>query len=332
MDRQNWFAILKNRITPLMTKKNQCILFVFTIVVAAASIYTAVTDFFPQPVSITLYVLAAFGFSCSCTLWVRAIIFFVKLVLVPFTQSNKIANMLIKDARLRTVLTTLPGMGLNLIYAVFNGIVGIVNHSAWCGSLSAYYILLCVMRLLSVSYAGKIYSEKRKWKKLQSNQKDEQKKDNSIKMYTLRSWRVYHNCGIMLSVTSIALGGAVIMLVSGEGGKTYPGIMIYAVATYTFYKMVMAVRNMIMARKGDSALLSTLRNISYADALVSMLSLQTALFAAFGQDSEEMIPLMNALTGAAVCLMIFALGIIMVHKSKLKKEEDYYDIYTSSRR
>ena len=319
MDRQNWFAILKNRITPLMTKKNQCILFVFTIVVAAASIYTAVTDFFPQPVSITLYVLAAFGFSCSCTLWVRAIIFFVKLVLVPFTQSNKIANMLIKDARLRTVLTTLPGMGLNLIYAVFNGIVGIVNHSAWCGSLSAYYILLCVMRLLSVSYAGKIYSEKRKWKKLQSNQKDEQKKDNSIKMYTLRSWRVYHNCGIMLSVTSIALGGAVIMLVSGEGGKTYAGVLIYAVAAYTFYKLIVAVRNMIIAGKRDSALLRTLRNISYADALVSMLSLQTALFAAFGQDSEELIPLMNALTGTAVCLMIFILGIIMVHKSKRTK-------------
>ena len=312
MDRQN-------RITPFMTRKNQSMIFILTIVVVAASIYTAVTDLFPQPISITLYVLAAFGFTCACTLWVRAIIFFVKLVLVPFTQSNKIANMLIKDARLRTVLTTLPGMGLNLIYAVFNGIVGIVNHSAWCGSLSAYYILLCVMRLLSVSYAGKIYSEKRKWKKLQSNQKDEQKKDNSIKMYTLRSWRVYHNCGIMLSVTSIALGGAVIMLVSGEGGKTYPGVLIYAVAAYTFYKLIVAVRNVIVARKRDSALLRTLRNISYADALVSMLSLQTALFAAFGQDSEELIPLMNALTGTAVCLMIFILGILMVYKSKRTK-------------
>ena len=109
------------------------------------------------------------------------------------------------------------------------------------------------------------------------------------------------------------------MLVCGEGGKKYPGVLIYAVAAYTFYKLIVAMRNVIMARKRDSALLSTLRNISYADALVSMLSLQTALFAAFGQDSEELIPLMNVLTGTAVCLMIFVLGILMVHKSKRTK-------------
>ena len=319
MDRQNWFAILKKHITPFMTRKNQCIIFILTIVVVVASIYTAVTDLFPQPVSITLYVLAAFGFSCSCTLLVRAIIFFIKLVLVPFTENNKIANRLVKDDRLRTVLTTLPGMGFNFIYAAFNGIVGLVNHSAWCGSLSVYYILLCAMRFLSVSYAGKIYSKKHKWRKSQSNRNENQARDNGIETDILRAWRVYHHCGIMLSITSIALGGAVIVLVCGEGGKTYPGMMIYAVAAYTFYKLIVAVRNVIIAGKRDSALLSTLRNISYADALVSMLSLQTALFAAFGQDSEEQIPLMNALTGTAVCLMIFILGILMVHKSKRTK-------------
>lgn len=51
-------------------------------------------------------------------------------------------------------------------------------------------------------------------------------------------------------------------------------------------------------------------------ALVSLLSLQTALFAAFGQDSGELVPLMNALTGAGVCLMIWGIGIYMVRKSK----------------
>ena len=78
----------------------------------------------------------------------------------------------------------------------------------------------------------------------------------------------------------------------------------------------MAIRNMIKVRKEKSLLLVTLRNISYADALVSLLSLQTALFAAFGQDSGELIPLMNALTSAGVCLMILGIGIYMVRKSK----------------
>ena len=139
------------------------------------------------------------------------------------------------------------------------------------------------------------------------------KKEDSLEV---RSWRVHRNCGIILSISSIALGGAVIMLVSGQGGKSYPGLMIYAAATYTFYKLGMAIANMIKARKEKSILLVTLRNISYADALVSILSLQTAMFATFGQNSGAMIPITNALTGTGVCLMIFALGIYMVHKSK----------------
>ena len=186
-------------------RRNQCLLFLATVVVIAAAIYAAVTDAFPLPVSSMLYALAAVGFACTLTLWGKAILTFVKVVLLPFTKNNRIANTLITDARLRTVLVTIPGMGLNLIYAV---------------------------------------------------------------------------------------------------------------ATYTFYKLGMAIRNLIKARKEESLLLVTLRNISYADALVSLLSLQTALLAAFGQDSGELVPLMNALTGASVCLMILGLGSYMVWKSK----------------
>lgn len=261
---------------------------------------------------IILYVFAAAGFICTCTLWVKAIVVFVKVVLLPFTKNNQIANTLITDTRLRTVLFTVPGMGLNLIYAVFNGVVGIVNRSAWCGSLSAYYILLCIMRFLSVSYAKKVYDGKFPWKRERAGQNSSHEAENSLEA---RAWKVYRNCGIMLSVSSIALGGAVIMLVSGVGGKSYPGLMIYAVATYTFYKLIMAVRNMILAGKAKSLLLVTLRNINYADALVSLLSLQTAMFAAFGQESGEMIPVTNALTGTGVCLMIFILGVYMVRRA-----------------
>lgn len=198
-------------------------------------------------------------------------------------------------------------MGLNLIYAIFNGVIGFMNFSARYVSLAVYYLLLCVMRFLAVAYAGRVYQVKVPWRKRNPE------KEDSLET---RSWRVYRNCKILFSMMRIALGGAVIMLVSGEGGKSYQGLLIYAVATYTFYKLGMAIRNMIKVRKEKSLLLVTLRNISYADALVSLLSLQTALFAAFGQDSGELIPLMNALTSAGVCLMILGIGIYMVRKSK----------------
>ena len=288
-------------------RRNQYLLFLVTIIVVAAAVYAAVTDAFPMPVSSTLYALAAIGFIYTITLLVKAILLFVNVVLLLFTKSNRIAHTLIADTKLRTVLITIPGMGLNLIYAIFNGVIGVMNLSAWYISLAVYYLLLCVMRFLAVAYAGRVYQVKIPWWKRNPE------KEDSLE---IRSRRVYQNCGIIFSVMSIALGGAVIMLVSGEGGKSYPGLMIYAVATYTFYKMGMAIRNLVKARKEKSLLLVTLRNISYADALVSLLSLQTALFAAFGQDSGELAPLMNALTGTGVYLMILGLGIYMVRKAK----------------
>ncbi len=277
-----------------LTRRNQCIIVLLTIAACAASIFDAASDFFPEPVSITLYVFACAGLALSCTIWVKAARLFVGSVWVPFTKSNKIANTLIEDSRLRTVVTTLPGMGLNLIYAVFNGVIGITGHSAWYGSLSVYYLLLCAMRFLAVSYGRQIYVTKRREHDLEK-----------------RELKVYQNCGIMLSAMTIALGGAVIMLAHGEGGKTYPGLMIYAAATYTFYKLAMSIAGMVKARRKKSVLLITLRNIGYSDSLVSLLSLQTALLAAFGQEAGDSVPMMNALTGMGVCLIILGLGIYM---------------------
>ena len=214
---------------------------------------------------------------------------------------NRYVNRLIRDSRFRTVMLTLPGMGLNLVYAFFNGVVGMTRHSAWYGSLSAYYTFLCVMRFLAVFYAKAIYVSKKRKVKLR-----------------IRERKIYQNCGVFLSLISLAMGGAVVMLVFGEGGKSYPGLLIYAVATYTFIKMGIAIKNMIQVRKEKSYLMMTLRNISYSDALVSVLSLQTALFAAFGKGQEEFIRRMNALTGTAVCLMILSLGIYTMHDVKKK--------------
>ena len=297
--------MLEEKTGNFLTKRGQYILFLLTFVVAVAATVDAIYDFFPLPVSIALYVMAAVGFVMTCTLWVKAISIFIASMILPLAKNNRVANILITDSRLRTVLTALPGMGLNLIYAVFTGVVGITAHSAWYGSLCAYYILLCVMRFLAVSYAKRIYTEK--------EQGDDQEK---------RELKVYRNCGIMLCVSSIALGGAVIMLVIGYGGKSYPGLLIYVVAVYTFCKLTISIINMVNVRKEKSLLLTTLRNISYCDAFVSLFSLQTALFAAFGQDAGELVPTMNALTGAGVCLIILGLGIYMVyHAKKLQSKE-----------
>lgn len=82
--------------------------------------------------------------------------------------------------------------------------------------------------------------------------------------------------------------------------------------TLTFAKMIMATINMVKARKYKSSQIMGGRNIGYADALVSILSLQTAMFAMFDQGDMTLRTRMNGITGACVCLMVIIMGATMV--------------------
>lgn len=297
------FIAFQKRISPLLTKRNQIILFIITILAAALSIIDVICVLFPKPISIALYVVAALALFSSFPLWIKAIQMFFKVILIPFTEQNELIGTFVKDYKLRTVITALPGLGMNFIFAVFNAVIGFMSSSAWYGSLAAYYILLCAMRFISIMYAKSIYIDKKEITKEQ------------------RELKIYKNCGIMLSVMSVALMGAVIMLVGGVGGKSYPEVVTIAVAAYTFYKLTMSIIHMVKAKREKSLLLITLRRIGHSEALVALLSLQTAMFASFGEGAPELTPVMNAATGAAVCFIVLGLGIYMIFDAgKIQKK------------
>ena len=55
------------------------------------------------------------------------------------------------------------------------------------------------------------------------------------------------------------------------------------------------------------------KNINLADAMVSILALQTAMFHEFGTGMGDFnIGTMNAITGAVVCALTAAIGIFMI--------------------
>ena len=317
------FSSLAQRVRGALTGRTLRIVCLLTPVACVVALLDALNGLFPLPVSIALYVVAAAGLVATCTLAVRAIWGAATSALQRLTASNRVANALATNARLRTVATTIPGTALNLVYAVFNGAVGIASLSAWYGSLSAYYLLLCVMRFSAVSQAGQVWTKKGQAgdREALEDHGDPENRANreALAARDARELTVYRTCGKLLAVSSVALGGAVIMVVLGYGGKSYAGLTIYAVATYTFCKLGVAIVNLVKVQRERSLLQKTLRNISYSDALVSLLALQTALFASFGDGVGDFEPTMNALTGAGVCLMIAGLGLSMVHDAKRRQ-------------
>lgn len=136
-------------------------------------------------------------------------------------------------------------------------------------------------------------------------------------------WKRFRLCGIILVMMNVALAGVVILVVHQNGSFHYAGSLIYAMALYTFYVTIMAVVNLVRYRKYQSPAMSAAKAINLAAALVSMLSLETAMLAQFG-GGETFRQLMTASTGGSVCVIVVGMGVYMtVHASKqLKKLQE----------
>lgn len=286
---------------PALRLRYRLLLYILTIVFAALSLLNVINAIFPYIIGIICYTLAGCTLFATCYYLVRDICRMREKV-KPGVKANPFANRVTTDYRYRTVLFAVPGLILNLFFAIFNGVIGVISLSPWFGSLAAYYILLSVIRFLAIRYDRRV-------SKLEQTRK-----------LMLEEINVYRNCGILLLVMTSALGGAVILLIHEEGGKYYPGVTIYAVAAYTFYKIIISGINVVKAGKLKSPLLMTIRDIGYVDACVSILSLQTAMFASFGKGQEKFAKQANGITGAVVCLMVLVMGIYIIRAAlKMKR-------------
>ena len=132
----------------------------------------------------------------------------------------------------------------------------------------------------------------------------------------IKQARAYRFCGIMFILLPIAFSGIIVLIYTTNMFFEYAGLMIYAVATYTFYRLILAIINIFKAKKQDDLYIQSIRNVNLASALISVVVLQVALFQAFSPESN--LSVANALTGAGVSLIIFAFGIVMIVVANLK--------------
>lgn len=283
---------------PTLRLRCKLLLYAMTILFALLSIVNVINEMFPDVVGILCYILAACTLVVSCYYLIADMKYGVKQKIKPGIEANPFTKRVSRDYRYRTVVFTVPGLILNIAFAIFNGVIGILSQSAWFGTLSAYYIILSLMRFRAVRYERHI------------------SKMNRTKEMMLEEISIYHKCGILLIIMTVALSGAVILMINSKGGKHYPGFTIFAVAAYTFYKIILSILNVIKAGKLKSPLLMTIRSIGYVDACVSILTLQTAMFAAFGEGLIEYEKWMNASTGVVVCLMVLFVGIRCIVSSR----------------
>lgn len=180
---------------------------------------------------------------------------------------------------------------ITFIYGIYNGALGFYFRSYWFLTIFAYYIILGVMRLAVLRSAAK-----------------ETKESDQIFITKF--------IGGLFIFLSITLAGAAYLSVLKDRGTVYHQIVMITIALYTFIKITVAIINLIKARKGENSIIKTLRYISFADALVSIFSLQRSMLVSFEGMEKQDIILFNILTGTAVYLIVFVMGINLIGGKK----------------
>ena len=186
----------------------------------------------------------------------------------------------------RTLKLALASLSFNIAFAIYHLVMGLLTSSWWLLTLGSYYLVLSVVRFVVLRSKSK---------------------ERFIAKFT----------GWMLILLTIPLVGTVILSVVRDRGHERHMIVMIAMAAYAFTKITLATIKLIKARRSTSGMLITLRNISFADAFVSIFALQRSMLVSFEGMRETEIVIMNAILGSAVCVMVFLLGINLVKRKKL---------------
>ena len=204
---------------------------------------------------------------------------------------NPLGNRFMTDRVFRTNISLSVSFVISMLYVGLNVWSWHMLRSYWFMVLAVYYVIMAVMRYLLVRYVRI------------------QKIGTSI----LGEWKRSRVCAYILLLINLSLSGAVLMILYQSKGYDYPGIMIYVMALYTFYSTIHAIVDIVKYRKLGSPVMSTAKIVSLSGALVSMLNLETAMFAQFGADmSPENQRIFIILTGAGVSITVVTLSVILI--------------------
>lgn len=273
-----------------------------TIVSAAALTAVFVKQMDTHPIAYAVYVLSFYTLTVLTAYCIKTLPGKIRMIRL-YIIGHPIGNRYVTDRSFRTGISLHISLGVNLLYAGMNLALWHAYYSWWFVILAGYYLILSVMRFLLVGYYRK----------------------TGIGSSLLGEWKRARTCAYILLMVNLSLSGAVLMILYHDRGFVYPGVLIYVMALYTFYSTIHAAVDLVRYRKLGSPILSTAKIISLCAALVSMLSLETAMFAQFGGEMPKSDQrLMIILTGAGVSLVVVILsGLLICHANQeIRRRKD----------
>ena len=215
-------------------------------------------------------------------------------------HKNETAEMFIENYNFRTIVFSVLSVLIAIGLAVFYIVIYAITKSLWCGAMAFYHIVLVLLR-------GFVLLNHRK-RTQNTALTDEDKLLGAIKQY--------RTCGIVFISLTLCLIAMIIHIVREDKVFDYDMYVIYTIAGFTLFQIVVALVNYIKSHKNDSYTVRSIRSINLTTALVSFISLQAIALDTFSHNVN--IPAWNAITGSIVCCLVVASGIYMIVHSIIK--------------
>lgn len=200
----------------------------------------------------------------------------------------------------RTEINLYFGTAVNALYIFIKFFSGMALRSGWLIAFAMYYTVLTILRASLVNYI----------------RQHEMKRDLSAE------YRRYRLVGILLLGLNVVLSGIISRMIAHNDAYDYPGVLIYAMAAYTFYAVILSILGLVQYRRHGSPILSAIKVVNLTAALVALLSLEAAMLQRFGEPDDGVFRgTMIGISGLVSSLILLSMSITMiVHASKKLKQ------------
>ena len=204
------------------------------------------------------------------------------------------------DPLFRAEINLYFGTAVNALYIFIKFFTGVALRSGWLIAFALYYVVLTVLRASLVNYV----------------------RQHEIKRDLRAEYRRYRLAGILLLGLNVVLSGIVSRMIAHNDAYDYPGILIYAMAAYTFYAVILSIVALFRFRRHGSPILSAIKVVNLTAALVALLSLEATMLQRFGEPDDGVFRgTMIGISGLVVSLILLSMSITMiVHASKMIKQ------------
>jgi hypothetical protein len=175
---------------------------------------------------------------------------------------------------------------IGIAFTVYNGFLGIYYRSIWNGTICVYYILLATVRGIIVSTQKGRYAGKDELERI-----------------------VHYVTHCMVFVMNASLIVPIIAMIKGDRTYDWGLIPAIAIASYTFYRIVMAIIHYVKSRKNDNPLVSQLRTFNLIDSLVALLTLQNTMIIANEGEIAGGMKCLSIISSAIIWLLIVVVSV-----------------------